>query len=413
MEYNTDDMYWYLKSSVANESGQVPPLGFGSAYTTIRSHDILTLTWSEPNEGQKSVTGLSVYCLLCDARKNSTRSGVWQSCITDTAFQPNAATYSSSNEDNYYFTDTRGRFNMTIPEPANFKYEPSLSYRPEGFQMVCMSVLLLNKTMTWGLGAYPMILGQLFIATYQPRLGVPFTDERYLTYLYDSEHPMGSNSQPDDGYPLQNYTRYALPPIGRDSSTWNSWTKEKQAGSIIAIVIGAILVLFLTWRRFSKAPFTHAREKQRPMLLSELRRQQAQERDAATTTPVAARRSAETQHSADAVLDAEEGEAAPKAPPAYHEVVNDQERLLAQAALRRSSDNPAPVYSPPPTAGAVITEPELAMIAPHGTPALPDYSPPVAGSAAARAYTLPSGTEASHHESSPDVQGPPRIARHI
>ena len=165
---------------------------------------------------------------------------------------------------------------------------------------------------------------------------------------------------------------------------WYGWPIGKRIGIIIGIVIAVIVVLSVLRCCYSPQ-YSQARERKRPMLLSELRSQQAAEEGATTERRFvealygearsAQGRDSHNSRSGDGgnlvgarqdqggrISGGQDNEGAPleDVPPAYHEAVREDRRAYSEIAPHANSSSfsgwppmyadvlqPAPVASPP------------------------------------------------------------------
>ena len=163
-------------------------------------------------------------------------------------------------------------------------------------------------------------------------------------------------------------------------NTWDDWSRGRRIGLIVGIILGVIVVTWFCWCcccRCGRARWAKVREKPRPMLLSELRAQQQRARENRGVSRARGSGAAESEQETHAHIavrnnaELEEEREVVKPPPAYHEVVNDQERMLATHAIGRHDDVPAASYLPP--VGSAREPPTTTPTAP-----LPYFSSPQA-----------------------------------
>jgi hypothetical protein len=120
----------------------------------------------------------------------------------------------------------------------------------------------------------------------------------------------------------------------------------KRVGIIIGALAGTVFVLFLIWSCCRRTKYSNVREKKTPILLSELPAQRNEE-DRAHFAREREREGTTAQSSTARERHEREGDVE-KPPPSYHETVNDQERMLADCAIRRDNAN---AIVPPPSYG--------------------------------------------------------------
>ena len=127
---------------------------------------------------------------------------------------------------------------------------------------------------------------------------------------------------------------------------WYGWPIGQRVGVIIGVVVGVIVVILLL-RRVPPSAWSHKREKARPLLLSELRSQQAIEEGAAAERRYVERTRGEhastSRGSGDAVESPVED-----VPPTYKEAMKDRRRTSGVGRPRtneHTSTGWPPVYA--------------------------------------------------------------------
>ena len=201
-----------------------------------------------------------------------------------------------------------------------------------------------------------MIMSQMFIADSTPRT-TQWNIVETKPYIYNETCPSGCRNATvlDDlfpsGYPMQSAgPTVPVPciPSRIDNCKRKGWyglSIGTRVGIIVGALSGTALILSLIWCCCRRSKYSNVREKRKPILLSELRAQQAEE-DRAHFVQERERQGAAAVRARNVV----EGEPdVEKPPPGYHETVNDQERMLTDYVIRRDNSNiavPPPSYVP-------------------------------------------------------------------
>ncbi|KAF2131419.1 hypothetical protein P153DRAFT_355209 [Dothidotthia symphoricarpi CBS 119687] len=390
-DFNSSDLRWYLQTAV-NEPNFRPKEGFGSLNASIRTRDHI----AQEFDGLHGYS-LTLYCLACNPLDNvlaNDEEEVWRACNNDmTNAKATVATIPNSEMWQPY-SDLRIRVPTLDPSTHTIG-----SANDDRINMrVCMTVLWLNKNFTYIDNKDNFVRSQLFLVRDQLHDEGQSSETDYIPYVYNATYPLGTTIRQHFTIPLAaSSTRMYHPAdlcisVGRSDSchgdaAWDHWPIGKRFGVTIGGVAGAALVLWLVRRFCERTRWANVRQKPRPMLLSELRAQQ-REREGHNTDEErdvgAIRRGPREEPQAIAagrngIVD--EGEI-DKPPPGYHEVVNDQERILATYATQSHLTMPAPFYEPPGrnsdslSAHTIYTPPAASL--PQYTPAagVVYYPPP-------------------------------------
>lgn len=376
-DFVNSDLYAYL-NEILDKSPWYDERGWGSLNSSVRSHDWIKPEWSDQGSTATGgyVDSFGMYCMACSHRGPwSNATEVWLTCGSDIS---NAIVGTVADD-----LQHSGGYNTSIRVP-----EPQSSPDQAGTLMACMAVLWLKK-LNFGLGENPMVRSGLILTEHTPHGELSFDDPDYIPYNYSYSHPEGTPSRPwlselpsampteTVSYPTIVYCNDGPRFNDCPSETgWKSLPIGTRVGIIIGVVAGILFFLFLCrWltkrRRFASVlERDRQRERPRPMLLSEYMAQRARSEQARTDEHRSTRSLSRNDISAAEYgrAGATDGDAdVPKPPPAYHEAVNEQERMLAQIAIRHNQA-PAPSYVPP-------TSTRDAAPGSHGDMA-PQYAPP-------------------------------------
>ncbi|KAF1836101.1 hypothetical protein BDW02DRAFT_578263 [Decorospora gaudefroyi] len=358
---NSDDqMHWYMESAL-QDLRNWPLDGFGSEKSGVRVYDIIEPRWYEPDDGRPGpsisewVYALELYCLVClPAADGSPRRGDgvegYPFCANDTSDLASVSSRAGSDDG-----VSRGgdRVEISVPVP-----DASLP-AAENTTLACTIVMYFlpgkPDEESW---MQPVVMSRLFMASYKPRDGAS-SFEGAIVYQYSRTSPFGwRNTTGTPSFPTSLPTSAPRPPVdfctpGRYDNCrtdgWYGWSTGKRLGIVIGVVIGIAIILSLIWCGCKRSKWGVPRQKERPMLLSELRAQQSRENQASTGQGRVSQRRAPT-----AAVTPRAGEAdLDKPPPAYHETVNDQERMLAEYAMQRDNQTaaPPPSYDQPTATG--------------------------------------------------------------
>jgi hypothetical protein len=345
-------MLQYLDSTVRYSSTD-PDEGFGSTASSIRVNDVIEPRWTEPDTESDSTTsewvlGLRMCCLVCLPTEGEKLGSSW--CDHDTSDALSVDSYVGSDDG---VRPGGADVQMRVPMLGS---ESSLA----NASLACtIGMYLSSEKAGLEAGTQPIIMSQLFMASNTPRTTALNLIETKL-YIYNETYPLGYQNATvlDDLFPSDYPTATARPRVQiscipsrvddcrRDG--WYKWPIGKRVGIVIGALAGTIFVLFLIWSCCRRTKYSNIREKKTPILLSELRAQRNEE-DRGHFARERERQETAAQSAAARERDEGEGEGGvEKPPPSYHETVNDQERMLADCAIRRDNAN---VIVPPPEYG--------------------------------------------------------------
>jgi hypothetical protein len=348
-DQSLDRVVRYLDSAVG-DLDDYKSAAFGAGGSSVRVNDIIEPRWTEPDDQLESgmsqwVLGLRMFCLVClgESDYNSGSPGCYHN-----AMNPLTVNSSAGSDDGIQ----RGGNDVQMHVP-NLHSNPSLG----NVTMACtIGMYLSTEKVGLSNGTQPMIMSELFMASSKPRTTQWNTVET-KPYIYNDTYPSGYNNATvlDDlfpsGYPTQTPgPRVTIPciPSRIDNCRREGWYGlpiGARVGIIVGAIAGTVLLLSLIWCCCRRTKYSNVREKKKPILLSELRAQQAAE-DQTRSVGGRAQLEAAVKNAAARARREGEGELdVQKPPPGYHETINDQERMLANYAIQR--DNNAAV--PPPS----------------------------------------------------------------
>ncbi|KAH9882302.1 hypothetical protein J1614_000538 [Plenodomus biglobosus] len=186
---NNNEIHQWLLTTATRNSSSYNSESFGSLASSIHSHDRIEVQWEERIQGRQSVTGVILYCIMCDDPLNDDQGALWKPCMTNlTDKQPTINTVSD-------FAGSPTSATVTTPEMDMSDGLPGIPSKGPMSMMVCTIVLTLDTTLFSGLNARPLIPSQLFLAVNKPRGSVPFSSAHYTAYIYNSTYPMGTPSK--------------------------------------------------------------------------------------------------------------------------------------------------------------------------------------------------------------------------
>lgn len=335
--------------------------GFASLFADIRANDLIL---PRLKGDLNYVQNMSIICTVCNA--------------FDPGYSPseydmlNACNVPQSNQTEIYlekiipFVDSWGNQNaIAIPEPIDTR-------DMESRYMVCALIAYMSTTDYWT-DEQDKAFSQVFWAKNEPRKESqePGASPTPVQHVYDYFYPLGQPTQ--TSYPYPTITQPAKPKCegsGRMKSCegdgkWNGMSVGARVGIIIGVLVGFAMGVALLWFCFKKTrarqslTSTSASPSQPEMALTNY--QIRQQRDREARMAINARLLARSQNAGSqgiardvdayrnaAFTRADAGDAGDKPPPAYGEVVNDQEAMLAQCAIRRDrrSDGAPPYVAP-------------------------------------------------------------------
>ncbi|OAL51111.1 hypothetical protein IQ07DRAFT_412264 [Pyrenochaeta sp. DS3sAY3a] len=335
IEFPGIDERYYLEASLRNTTLR-PTEGFGSIESSIRSYDLVETRWFEPSQSRTVYEAISIFCLVCDEGTTPPASNPWEACDNYTA----GVTESSSTLVAAPRSGKDVRFQ--IPRPDENEFDTGNERKGHNKTMACMFSLELIDIQANATETKNMAISQLFLVKNKPRRGALYFSET-SPYLYNSANPTGTPTGGDRNSPtyvglLPSSTRAAAPRVclhsGRGTtcgtSGWVTWSVGKRVGIVIGSVIGFVIVCFFFWICTRRTRFAETRERPKPMLLSEYRAEQRLraegQRDDSESSVAGGLRAEEppVERPVPARRETDGVDIAP--PPAYHEVVKEQDR---------------------------------------------------------------------------------------
>ncbi|CAO2647468.1 Nn.00g083900.m01.CDS01 [Neocucurbitaria sp. VM-36] len=388
-DYKKLDLQWYLQYAISNATFH-PRSQFGTLEASMRTRDLLEPRWTTTEPDYMGGGSLNVYCAVCkypESAQATTNDEMWRACDYD---NDNDRLNAQIVRDTQYILDEGGRgATIAVPQP----YIPRNTTVDQQYRgstdraMACLAALRLNANLNLERSENSVVMSQLFLVQDTPHgdASASFLSAEYVPWVYNWTSPLGMPSVTDSTTTTETATPSVTPTCsgsGRYKSCvgdggWNGMPIGKRVGILFGGIAGFIVLMLILWCCCGRGRCANAREgrerreRPRPMLLSELRAQQQREEEERAARE--RRSSGVSRAERDAHANAAGGEG-DKPPPAYHEVVNDQERMLATYAMQRNSQAPAPSYQPsvgtspaPPPTSESITQPAAA---------LPSYPPP-------------------------------------
>lgn len=380
----SDHMRMYLQY-VLGDRYNYPASGFGSPTASVHIADIIEpfLLGTNPDSDTawtEQIHAVQIYCLVCPPMENGDRKGEtdevgWPFC----GGGDDVGSESTFDQILDWAPQSGGvSQGLAVPEPSFGK--PSSGWG--SISLACALAMYTTSDIIDGtVPLYmnrPSVKSQVFIVSGAPRNGA--SDPGVLMpYRYNVACPLGSqngsacdNTEPSStsSYtPVPTSTQdmwVALFPTATSTTSarnsidvcvesrfnrcrtdgWYGWPVGQRVGVIICVVVGFIILLLLL-RRFSQSKWSHKREKAKPMLLSELRRQQAAEEGVAAERRYVERLYGE--HASTSRGSRDRIEQPPEdVPPTYNEAMKDRRRTPAEDAPQMNEDASAgrpPVYS--------------------------------------------------------------------
>lgn len=377
----SDYMRIYLQY-LLDDRDNYPVDGFGPGTAPVQIHDIIDPLFIGSNpESDTTWTGyihsVQIYCLVCPPLESGGKRGEtddlgWPFCGGD--IQAIQSTSPASDEIAGWTSQGEVDQGLVVPKPSDGWENTSLACTLAmytTFDVIDATVpLYMNR---------PSVRSQLFVVSSTPRDGasdfgvlMPYRYSAYCTHgtqngtacneaeppystsTYDSA-PTSTQDTWDTLFPTSIYPAPARNSIdvcvpsrfnNCRKDGWYGWPIGQRVGVIIGVVVGVIVVILLL-RRVPPSVWSHKREKARPLLLSELRSQQAIEEGAAAERRYVERTRGEhastSRGSGDAVESPVED-----VPPTYKEAMKDRRRTSGVGRPRmneHTSTGWPPVYA--------------------------------------------------------------------
>ncbi|KAB2111035.1 hypothetical protein AG0111_0g584 [Alternaria gaisen] len=374
----SDYMRIYLQY-LLDDRDNYPVDGFGPGTAPVQIHDIIDplvigsnpesdTTWTD------YIQSVQIYCLVCPPLESGGKRGEtddlgWPFCGGD--IQAIQSTSPASDEIAGWTSQGEVDQGLVVPKPSDGWENTSLACTLAmytAFDVIDATVpLYMNR---------PSARSQLFIVSSTPRDGasdfgvlMPYRYSAYCTHgtqngtacneaepsYSTSTYGSAPTSTQDTLFPTSIYPAPARNSIdvcvpskfnNCRKDGWYGWPIGQRVGVIIGVVVGVIIVILLL-RRVPPSVWSHKREKTRPVLLSELRSQQAIGEGAA-----AERRCVERTRGEHASTSRGSGNAVEQpvedVPPTYKEAMKDRRRTSGEGRPRmneHTSTGWPPVYA--------------------------------------------------------------------
>jgi hypothetical protein len=307
-----DRMRVYIEQALSDRNNY-PADGFGTPAASIRIHDIIEPLFVGSSQDSddawtNSIHAVQLYCLVCPPTENGEQRGEtdelgWPFCGGD-----NINTQSASVEKIGWIplSDDVNR-GLQVPKPSSGWESTSL---------VCTIAMYMILDITDTTGPLhwnrPSIMSQLFMVSSTPRDGA-WDSNVLMSYRYSAAYPLGiqNGTVQEYGEELYSTSVYTPSPTSTQdwwdvyvtgsgytpparypvescvvsrfnacrTGEWYEWSIGKRVGVVFGAIAGFIIVLLLL-RLYCQNRRSHTREKKRPILLSDLRAQQAAEEGA-------------------------------------------------------------------------------------------------------------------------------------
>ncbi|KAF2125411.1 hypothetical protein P153DRAFT_360391 [Dothidotthia symphoricarpi CBS 119687] len=317
----------YIQSTInhLNSSTDYDSAGnrsFGGIDAGITANDIVEVSWTEPEDTNNAVSGIAIDCISCP--QDSTKlvgEQRWQACDNFTTQVDTISRQLSGYQNG-------SRITLKIPEYNGNSYQPHDKRRSEDLLVISVcSFFLVNADNDQRVNR-----SQIFMVHNKPRWGKLYYEDDTV-YRYNETFPWGVADGDESGVmdtptqPSDNDTNN-----NTNNNEGTEHLKEKgmsvgtKVGIIMAVLVGAsaLFYMFFHYRAWKQRTAT-------PMAAPLPPPQDPDEEDVThvNTTAVA------------------------KPPPAYNEVVTDQERVQAQYQIQHT-DTPVPAYAPNPTTSSAV-----------------------------------------------------------
>lgn len=327
-----------IRNSIRDFGGN-PLQHIGSSAEIVTAHDIIDVSWTEPRDTAYPVQSIAVHCITCE--EDSTQvlgDQKWGLCgnftegvhltVNKTERQPNSQSIA-----------------FVIPEADADSYNRYPDCPKEDLLITSVCAFALGSASYLPSYMTP-ILSQIFIVNSRPRSSkVGYETPMRYRYNATTRQPV-PRANTIQTYPL-------LTPLARGDE--KNREISKKVGIIISVIIATIAVLYflrLSGGNHDTDPLESPTSGEENHIAGEEARNRIpmhQQRSSSNSSSNAHRDGSNTpeqHHRAETMTTTTPtpDPGTPKPPPAYHEVVTDQERMLVQYAIQHANA-PVPAYT--------------------------------------------------------------------